>query len=103
MGLLITETEENKIIITGTEIEVPSVYARIEFAGRADGKTLEIAISTYASDQAFKSGASALSTNVQQGNLNVQLPDGENQSIDTALKYAKIAYENQDYNVQIID
>jgi hypothetical protein len=103
MGLLITETEENKIIITGTEIEVPSVYARIEFAGRADGKTLEIAISTYASDQAFKSGASALSTNVQQGNLNVQLLDGENQSIDTALKYAKIAYENQDYNVQIID
>lgn len=101
MGLLINGTEENKITITGTEIEVPSVYARIEFAGRADGKTLEIAIATYASAEAFKSGASAFSTNVQQGNLTVELQAGEEQSIDTALAYGKAAYEQMGYQVTI--
>jgi hypothetical protein len=102
MGLLINETEENKITITGTEIEVPSVYGRIEFAGRADGKTLEIAIATYASKEAFKSGASAFSTNVQQGNLTVELQYGEEQGIDTALQYSKIAYEQMGYLVSIV-
>lgn len=101
MGLLINGTEEKKITITGTEIEVPSVYGRIEFAGRADGKTLEIAIATYASAEAFKSGASAFSTNVQQGNLTVELQAGEEQSIDTALTYGKAAYEQIGYQVTI--
>lgn len=102
MGLLINSTEEKKITITGTEIEVPSVYGRIEFAGRADGKTLEIAIATYASAEAFKSGASAFSTNVQQGNLTVELQQGEEQSIDTALLYSKTAYEQMGYLVSVV-
>jgi len=102
MGLLINGTEENKITITGTEIEVPSVYGRIEFAGRADGKTLEIAIATYASKDAFKSGASVFSTSVQQGNLTVELQQGEEQSIDTAMLYGKIAYEQMGYLVSIV-
>lgn len=102
MGLLINGTQENKITITGTDIEVPSVYGRIEFAGRADGKTLEIAIATYASKDAFKSGASVFSTSVQQGNLTVELQQGEEQSIDTAMLYSKIAYEQMGYLVSII-
>jgi hypothetical protein len=102
MGLLINGTQENKITITGTDIEVPSVYGRIEFAGRADGKTLEIAIATYASKDAFKSGASVFSTSVQQGNLTVELQQGEEQSIDTAMLYSKIAYEQMGYLVSIV-
>ena len=39
MGLIINATDEKTITITGTEIQVPNVYGRIEFAGRADGKT----------------------------------------------------------------
>lgn len=102
MGLLINGTEEKKIVITGTEIEVPSVYGRIEFAGRADGKTLEIAIATYASKAAYKAGASALSTSVQQGNLTVELSEGQTQGLDMALEYAKITYEQMGYSVSII-
>jgi hypothetical protein len=102
MGLLINGTEEKKIVITGTEIEVPNVYGRIEFAGRADGKTLEIAIATYASKDAFKSGASAFSTNVQQGNFTVEIRQGEDQSIDTALSYSKVAYEQMGYLVSVV-
>lgn len=97
MGLII----EGKIRITGTEIEMPSVYGRIEFAGRADGKTLEIAVATYASKAAFEGGASVLSTNVQQGNMNVELKEGEMQSVDTAHQYAKQAFEQLGYTVEI--
>ena len=97
MGLIIS----GKITITGTEIEVPSVYGRIEFAGRADGKTLEVAVSTYASKEAFTSGASVLSTNVQQGTFNAELREGELQSIDTAHEYSKQAFEQLGYTVEI--
>jgi hypothetical protein len=97
MGLIIS----GKITITGTEIDVPSVYGRIEFAGRADGKTLEVAVSTYASKEAFTSGASVLSTNVQQGSFNAELREGEIQSIDTAHEYSKQAFEQLGYTVEI--
>lgn len=101
MGLIINATEEKNITITGTDIEVPSVYGRIEFAGRADGKTLEIAIATYASKQAFEGGASALSTDVPQGNINAELQVGEIQGLDTAHQYAKQAFEQLGYSVTI--
>jgi len=97
MGLIIS----GKITITGTEIEVPSVYGRIEFAGRADGKTLEVAVATYASKLAFESGASALSTNVQQGTFNAEILPTELQSIDTAHEYGKQAFEQLGYTVEI--
>jgi hypothetical protein len=101
MGLIINSTEENKIIITGTTIEVPSVYGRIEFAGRADGKTLEIAVATYASKEAYETGASPLSTNVPMGNLTVEIKADEVQGLDTAHQYSKRAFENSGYIVQI--
>lgn len=97
MGLIIS----GKITITGTEIVVPNVYGRIEFAGRADGKTLEIAVATYASKAAFNSGASILSTNVQQGTFNAEILPTELQSIDTAHEYAKQAFEQLGYTVEI--
>jgi hypothetical protein len=101
MGLIINSTEQNTITITGTTIDVPSVYGRLEFAGRADGKTLEIAVATYASKEAFESGALALSTNVPMGNLTVEIQPNEVQGLDTAHEYGKIAFENAGYNVTI--
>jgi hypothetical protein len=97
MGLIIS----GKITITGTEIEVPNVYGRIEFAGRADGKTLEVAVATYASKEAFESGASVLSTNVQQGSFNAEILPTELQSINTAHEYGKQAFEQLGYSVEI--
>jgi hypothetical protein len=101
MGLIINATEEKSITIVGTEITLESVYGRIEFAGRADGKTLEIAIATYASKEAFESGASALSTDVPQGNFTVEILPTEIQSIDTAHEYGKQAFEQMGYEVVI--
>jgi hypothetical protein len=101
MGLIIKATENKKITIQGTEIEVPQVYGRLEFAGRADGKTLEVAVTTFASKAAYKSGASSLSTNVPQGNINVQLAEGEIQSIETAHSYALQAFVQNGYTTEI--
>lgn len=102
MGLLVKSTETTKIIITGTSIELPEIYGRIEFAGRADGKTLEVALSTYASKEAYKSGASALTTNVPMGSFTTELKEGEAQSVEASHTYSKLALEQQGFEV-IID
>jgi hypothetical protein len=102
MGLIIKSTKDKKITIQGTSIEVPEVYGRLEFVGRASGTTIEVAIATYASKEAFKSGASVFSTTVEMGNINEPLKEGEVQSVETAHEYAKIAYEQRGYEV-IVD
>ncbi|WP_396195934.1 hypothetical protein [Flavobacterium sp.] len=99
MGLLVKSTETTKIIITGTTIEMPEVYCRIEFAGRANGTTLEIATSNYASIKAFKERANEISTNVPNGNITVELQKGETQTIETALYYTQVALEQAGYEV----
>ena len=101
MGLLINASDKKTITIIGTDIQVPNVYGRIEFAARADGKTLEIAVATYASKSAFESKASALSTNVQQGSFTVELQEGELQSVETSLEYGKKAFEQLGYRVDL--
>jgi len=102
MGVLIQSTEQSNIVIKGTEIELPNVYGRIEFAGRADGKTMEIAVTTYASKEAFKQDASVLTTNVAQGSIVVELEDNESQSLDTALAYVQNAYSQLNFDTEII-
>jgi hypothetical protein len=62
---------------------------------------LEIAIGTYASKAAFESGAGQMFTDVPQGNLNVELQEGEVQGLDTAHAYAKTAFEQMGYVVTI--
>ncbi len=101
MGLNIKATPEKSIKIIGTDITLESIYGRIEFAGRANGKTLEIAIATYASKEAYIAGASSMSTDVQQGSFTVEIEATETQSIETAHEYAKLAYEQMGYEVII--
>jgi hypothetical protein len=101
MGLIIESTENKKILITGTDIELQTLYGRVEFAARANGKTLEIALSTFASLEAFEAKASVITTNVPMGNLNVELAVGQAQDLDTSLNYMKAALEQEGYSVVI--
>jgi len=100
MGLLVSATAEKKILIKGTEIELPSVYVRLEYAGRANGVTLEIAAATYASHEAYKDGAGAIFTDVQQGAFSVELVDAQMQDLSSAELYSKLAFEQLGYNVE---
>jgi hypothetical protein len=100
MGLLVSATAEKKILIKGTEIELPSVYVRLEYAGRANGVTLEIAAATYASHEAYKDGAGAIFTDVQQGAFSVELVDAQMQDLSSAELYSKLAFEQLGYLVE---
>jgi hypothetical protein len=100
MGLLVSATAEKKILIKGTEIELPSVYVRLEYAGRANGVTLEIAATTYASHEAYKDGAGAIFTDVQQGGFQVELQEGQMQDLSSAELYSKLAFEQMGYTVE---
>ena len=100
MGLLVSATSSKKILIKGTEIELPSVYVRIEFAARANGVTLEIAATTYASKNAFDDGAGAIFTDVQQGSFSVELEPTQMQDLASAELYSKLAFEQMGYDVK---
>ena len=100
MGLLVSATAEKKILIKGIEIELPSVYVRLEYAGRANGVTLEIAATTYASKTAFDDGAGAIFTDVQQGAFSVELEPTQMQDLTSAELYSKLAFEQLGYIVE---
>jgi predicted ATPase len=101
MAILIKATEEKKITISGTGIELPEVYGRIRFLGDYSGTTIEGEVSTFANITTFEEGK-MLYTDVPIGNYKANLEEGEVQSLETAHKYAKIAYEQLGYEV-IID
>jgi hypothetical protein len=100
MSITIKSTEQKTIMISGTEISLNEVYGRLEFVGRANGTTLEIATSTFVSRNTYEEGK-PLFTDIPSGNINASLEIDEEQSLETAHKYAKIAYEQLGYEVLI--
>ena len=101
MAILIKSNKEKSIIISGTELKLESIYARLEFAARADGKTLEIAVVTYASRTTFESNQ-PIFTDVQQGSFTVEILPTEFQDITSANKYASLAFEQMGYTTEIL-
>jgi hypothetical protein len=101
MAILIKATEEKKITISGTGIELPEVYGRIRFLGDFNGKTIQGEVATFANIATFEEGK-MLYTDVPTGAYQADLEAGEVQSLETAHKYAKLAYEQMGYEV-IID
>jgi reverse gyrase len=101
MAILIKANEDKSITILGTELTLNSIYARLEFAARADGKTLEIAVVTYASQLTYESNQ-PIFTDVQQGSFTVEILDTELQDINAANKYASLAFEQLGYTTEIL-
>lgn len=102
MAILIKATADKKIIISGTEIELPQVYGRIRYLADFNGKSIEAEVATFASGQTFKEGKS-LYTDIVSGSFKVDLKEDEVQSLEVAHSYAKLAYEQQGYEVEIIN
>lgn len=101
MALIIKATENKKINIAGTTLELTYVYGRIEFVGRANGQTLEIATTTFTNKTTYEEGKPVF-TDIPSNNLYVNIEPTEVQSVETAHKYGKMAYEQMGYEV-IID
>jgi predicted ATPase len=100
MAILIKATESKKIIISGTGIELPEVYGRIRFLGDFSGTTIQGEVATFANADTFTEGK-MLYTDVPVGAYQSELKPGETQSLETAHKYAKLAYEQMGYEVVI--
>lgn len=100
MAILIKATADKKITISGTGIELPEVYGRIRFLGDYSGKTIQGEVATFANAETFAEGK-ILYTDVPVGAYQSELEEGEVQSLETAHKYAKLAYEQQGYEVVI--
>lgn len=100
MAILIKATADKKITISGTGIELPEVYGRIRFLGDYSGKSIQGEVATFASKETFEEGK-MLYTDVPVGAYQSELEVGEVQSLETAHKYAKLAYEQQGYEVVI--
>ena len=100
MGIFIRPTVDKKIKISGTDIELNEVYGRIDFVGRQDGKNLEIATTTYVNKQTYAEGK-PIFTDIPQGNFYTELQVGEEQTVQTALQYAKLGFEQLGYEVVV--
>ncbi len=100
MAILIKATESKKITISGTGIELPEIYGRIRFLGDFSGTTIQGEVATFANIATFTEGK-MLYTDVPVGSYQSELEAGETQSLETAHKYAKIAYEQMGYEVVI--
>jgi hypothetical protein len=102
MGLIINSTKGKKINykdLSGKVQELESVYARIEWAARPNGTTIEGAFPyMFVSKEAMKLGASMIQTDIPtsvSGEVEIQ----DNQSVHDL---AKAELEKEGYNV-IID
>jgi len=100
MAILIKATEEKKITISGTGIELAEVYARIRFVGDFPGNTIQGEVATFVNAETFAEGK-MIYTDVPIGSYQANLEEGEVQSLETAHKYAQIAYQDMGYNVTI--
>ena len=101
MALIIKAKQDKTITISGTSIELTEVYGRIRFLGDFSGTSIEGEVATFANKDTFLEGK-MLYTDVPIGSYKSELEAGEAQSLDTAHKYAKLAYEQMGYEV-IID
>ena len=101
MALILTPTQEKKIKIQGTTIELNSLYLRLEFKARMDGSTLEINGSQFINKEMFlNSTPVAADITSPQVMFNIDTTT-EVQDISTAHKYLKEYYESNGYTVTI--
>jgi hypothetical protein len=101
MGLIIKSTAEKVIQykdLSGNIQELPSVYARIEWAARLDGKTIEAAFPyIFVSKEAYVLGASMIQTDIHTSvNGEVIIQDNS-----TVHGLCKVELEKLGYEVEI--
>lgn len=102
MGLLVSATAKKNILIQGTQIELKSVYVRLEYVAKENGKMLEITSYTYYSKNAYKSLEKVLLTDLPMQNITIELLENQPQDLSSAELYSKISYEAIGYEVKIL-
>jgi hypothetical protein len=101
MGLIIKATKEKKINyqdLSGKVQELESVYARIEWAARPNGTTVEGAFPyMFVSKEAMKLGASIIQTDILTS-VSGEVKTQDNQAVHD---FAKVELEKLGYEVEV--
>ena len=100
MGLQLTPNTE-LIKIHGTDIELTSVYARLTFTAHPDGVTMSASFKTYLDHSKFLLG-DEIYTSIHSLNFDFVILGIEDQSLQTALDYSILKFNDLGYNAQII-
>jgi hypothetical protein len=100
MGILLQPNTE-LIKVHGTDIELTSVYARIQFTAHPDGSTISVTFKTY-KDQSYFIANDELFTTIHAQTFDFAILETETQSIETALSYTAERFTELGYTATII-
>lgn len=101
MALLI-EPNTKLIEIPGIDLTLESLYIRIEFACRADGRKVEVAFLAFKDKDKYLQNSPCF-TSVPMSNIIIELEQGEKQDLLTIHQHCKTHFENLGYNVTLTD
>lgn len=88
------------IHIHGTDIELTSVYVRIEFVAHADGTTISVTFNTYL-DHAHYVTDDCVNTDINFKGFDFTILETEEQSLAVALQYSILKFEDLGYTAII--
>lgn len=100
MGILLQPNTET-IKVHGTDIELTSVYARIEFVAHSDGSTISVTYKTYLDHAHFLTG-DCVHTSIHEMPFEFAILSTEEQSLLVALNYTKDRFIEMGYSASII-
>lgn len=100
MALIITATEKAKLTVKGLDIELPSVYARINWQAPANGKNLQYYLTPFLDKDKFKIDSAAPVT-FAGGSGGFILEAGQEQSLQVIHDLVKVELEEKGFNVKI--
>ena len=101
MALILTSTQQRKITILGTDLEISSVYLRIEFNSRINGVSMDINAIPYASKQMYLNGI-PVSVDIVSPKISKNIDTTTQvQGNDAAHTLLKSFYEENGYTVTI--
>lgn len=100
MGLQLQPNTE-LIKIHGTDIELASVYVRIEFVAHPDGSTITVTFKTYLDHTHFLNNE-CVHTTIHDQSFDFAILETEVQSLDVALSYTAERFTEFGYTATII-
>jgi hypothetical protein len=101
MALILTPTQEQKIKIQGTTIELDSLYLRLEFRARMNGSTLEINGAQFINKEMFLNNTPVVADIISPQVMFDIDTTVEVQDISAAHRLLKAYYEENGYGVTI--
>ena len=105
MALEISKSDEAKLTISGTSIELDSIYARISLAAAENGINMQMGMYYYENAAAFTAGTQVLKIAEMKPlyNAEADIAQGETQTILLASEKVKESLEAQGYSVVIVE